>query len=144
MDRYTAIQQLVTALKEIDGNVSPYNPAYTFQTNLYDGVEPAYLFIDEVNSFPTVTVTSDEERIVHLLSDERMSVLNVDIRGYTYDEEVEQSGEVLSEDIEHVLTHYKDWATDLEDVKLTMIRTDAGLHAPYGVCIFTVVVLFIR
>ena len=152
MDRYTAIQQVVSALKEIDGGISPFNSAYTFKTNLFGGVENHFVFVDEINSFPSVFVTANDERIVHQLSNERLSVLSLDIRGYTYDENVEESGEELAEDIEHVLKHYQQWRDvvsdwpegTLEDVRLNLIRTDCGLHAPYGVCMFVVVVLYIR
>jgi hypothetical protein len=133
MDRYTCIRKIVDGIKLIDGGTSPFNNDYSFNVNVYENVFDYCKYIEDIDAFPTVSVHCTNERIIHSLSDERYSMCTIEIRGYMLDENVEESGEALASDIEHVLQY-----VDIADLKIMSIETDGGLQSPMGVCIITV------
>ena len=68
----------------------------------------------------------------------------MDIRGYTYDAEVEESGELLAQDIEHIMQYIKKQRPDIEEIRVLSVETDSGLNAPYGVALFKLEALYQR
>ena len=52
---------LVTQLKEIDGAVSGFNSGYTYTQNLFNNVYRRVKFLDEVNDFPALYISSGTE-----------------------------------------------------------------------------------
>jgi hypothetical protein len=123
MDRYTAINLITDALKQI-------NKADSYNNDVHDSVYDVAMFIEDINSFPTISVHCISEQIMHSLSDERYSVIAIEIRGYTLDEAVEEAGELLASDIERALSN-----TGIDDLKIMTVETDGGLASPMGVCI---------
>ncbi len=142
MDRIQIFNQLVAALGEIQKGPSPYSD-YEF-SNTVHVVEPRFKFLDEINNFPTISMTVTRERVLHSLSSERFCSLELLLRAYTWDLEVEQSGEAIAADIEHVLANWKRWSSGLQELRLVAIQTDEGLHAPYGIALFEVQVLYTK
>jgi hypothetical protein len=134
---------LVTHLKRIDGRTSPWS-SYEFNYELHDEVYPELLFFDDINSFPCICFTVEDERVIHAESGQRFYSVSLEMRGYTYDEDVEESGEQLAQDIEHVLAYIRREDRRLEDIRLLETNTDSGMNAPHGACILNIEALFRR
>lgn len=105
-------------------------------------VQDSFVYIDEVHNFPSIFFYPVSETIVHSLTNERFSQLTYVLRGYTYDEEVEESGEALSAKIEDALKNYD--RELIEDIRLIDIETDGGINYPEGVVIIEFTVLINR
>ena len=140
--RVHIVQSIITALRRIDGRDSPWNRNYTFNTNLHS--EVYFGFKEDPNSFPTISLLVEEESVYSIGGGERFSNLNIQLRCYTYNEEVEESAEALVEDVEQVINAYRLWSTDIQDFRIAQIETDGGINAPYGAAIITAQVLFRR
>lgn len=140
--RMDVINALISALRRIDNRTSPWSSDYDFATDLHGDVY--YGYNDDINSFPHVEVIINDERIYSIGGGVRFSNLELELRCYTYDESVEESGEALASDIEHVLYHYRLWAPDVDDVRIASVQTDGGINAPYGAAIIGIQVLFRR
>ena len=141
--RIDVIDILTASLLRIDGRTSPWDSAYTFRYSVAD-VFSEFRFFDDVNAFPTIMFTVTEEAVRHIGANVRYSDLEIELRAYTYDEEVQNSGEALAEDVEHVLQYVRSMDPRLEEVRLLDIETDAGLNEPYGSVIMKIQVLFQR
>lgn len=137
-------QQLILALKAIDGRQSPHSTEYVFNYNIHGDVFQGYLYEDEINSYPLITVSLTNERLVRDQTRHTSSVLTYDVRGYVWDEDVEEAGEALSRDVEHVLSYVRGSSSEIHDVRLLEINTDRGLNAPIGMCKFEVQVWIMR
>ena len=138
MDTLTATRLICEHLRLIEQGPSPWRPSYTFSKTVE--VFSQFRFLDEINSFPTVLVIAGTDEMIHSLSGERRSRITYEIRGLTYDEQVEQSGEQLAEDLEHALVFLKTF----DETRVESIETDMGLNAPYGAVIIKLKVVFTR
>jgi hypothetical protein len=134
---------LVSQLRRIDGRTSPWSN-YEFNCSLHDEVYPELRFFDDINSFPTVCFVVSNERVLHAEGSARFYSVSLELRGYTYDEDVEESGELLAQDVEHVLAYLRREDSRLEDIRLLETNTDSGLNAPWGACILNIEALFRR
>lgn len=134
---------LVEQLRRIDGRRSPWSD-YEFNYSVYDEVYSELQFFDDISSFPCITFELKDERVIHAEGGGRFSTVSIELRGYTHDEDVEQSGEAIAQDIEHVLNNLRRENRTLEDIRLLEINTDMGLNAPFGACIFNIEALFRR
>ena len=128
-------QSRYTQLKRIDGTTSPWNPSYTFNTDVHGTVLDHDEFIDAVNSFPCLMVTTVQTAVTHIGGGQRYKTQSFRIRGITLDEGVEDAGELLADDIEHVLSHIRHTYPEFDEVRLDTIQTDEGLNAPLGALI---------
>lgn len=137
-----AINALINALRRIDGRTSPWDRSYDFVNDLHGDVYFGY--DEDVNSFPYISVLIDNESIYSIGGGVRFSNIEMQLRCYTYDESVEESAEAIVSDVEHVLSAYRSWAPDLDDVRIAQIETDGGINAPYGAAIISIQVLFRR
>lgn len=138
MNANTFTQRLIDALRVIDGRQSPHSKSYGFEYNVHGDVFQGYLYEDEINSYPVISVSLVDERLVRDQTGITSSILSYDIRGYTFDEQVEEAGEALSRDIEHVLNYFRGFSSEIHDVRLLEINTDRGINAPVGMCKFEV------
>lgn len=134
---------LKTQLQRIDGRTSPWSE-YEFNLDVHSEVYDELLFFPDINSFPLISFSVQDERIIHAEGRERYSLTSIEIRGYTYDEEVEQSGELVAQDVEHVLEHLRHENRKIEEVRVIKINTDSGTNAPYGACIINIEALYRR
>ena len=64
MNTLEFLNLLVEQLRRIDGRVSPWG-SYTFNYDLHGEAYPRLHFFDEINSFPLVSATIVDERIIH-------------------------------------------------------------------------------
>lgn len=132
--RKNIVEFLVDQLKEIDGDVSPFNNSYTFSTNLFNNVFRRLKFIDEVNDFPSVYLSAGTEIRDFNSKVLTVATLDVTIRAYVYGEDNSQEqSDNLIRDIEHVIHNLGDLsARGIFDIQIENISIDEGLVSPYG------------
>jgi hypothetical protein len=133
--RTEIVQFIVTRLKEIDGEVSPYDNAYTFETNVFGNVFRKIKFLDEVNDFPSLYVSAGTE--IRDFQSENLTVATLDviIRAYVYGEDNSQTlSDDLAQDVEHIIYSLGDNPDKgILDITIDNITTDEGLAVPYGI-----------
>ena len=132
--RTEIIDFLVTRLKEIDGEASPFDSSYTFNTNLFNNVFRILKFLDEVNDFPSLYIAAGTEFRDFNSKSLTVATLDVTIRAYVYGEDNSQSlADDLVQDIEHVIYSIGDNSDKgILDITIESISTDEGLAIPYG------------
>lgn len=135
MNRLQAQTKIIDQLKRIDGRTSPWNAAYTFNVDLHGTVLPYDEFIDNINSFPCVMVTMTQTEIRHVGGGQRYAIVSFRVRGITLDDQVEDAGELLADDLEHALSYLRQENPEFEEARLDSIQTDEGLNAPLGAVI---------
>src|SRR6056300_375630 len=133
--RSEIVDFLITELKNIDGGVSNYNAAYTFNVNLFNNVYRGVKFLDEVNDFPAIYLAAGAENREFESLSLTVATLDVTIRAYVYGEDNSQSlADDLIQDIEHVIYSLGDNPDKgILDITIDSISTDEGLAAPYGI-----------
>jgi hypothetical protein len=133
--RTEIVQFIVTRLKEIDGEISPYDSAYTFVTNVFGNVFRKIKFLDEVNDFPSLYVSAGTE--IRDFQSENLTVATLDviIRAYVYGEDNSQTlSDDLAQDVEHIIYSLGDNPDKgILDITIDNITTDEGLAIPYGI-----------
>ena len=133
--RTEIVNFLVERLKEIDGDTSPYDINYRFNTNLFNNVYRRLKFIDEVNDFPSLYLSAGTE--IRNFQSENLTVatLTVIIRAYVYGEDDSQlQADSVVEDIEHVIYSIGDYPEKgILDITIENITEDEGLAFPYGI-----------
>ena len=132
--RTEIIDFLVTRLKEIDGEASPFDSSYTFNTNLFNNVFRKLKFLDEVNDFPSLYIAAGTEIRDFNSKSLTVATLDVTIRAYVYGEDNSQSlADDVVQDIEHVIYSIGDNSDKgILDITIESISTDEGLAIPYG------------
>ena len=132
--RTEIVNFLVTRLKEIDGEASPFDSSYTFNTNLFNNVFRKLKFLDEVNDFPSLYIAAGTEIRDFNSKSLTVATLDVTIRAYVYGEDNSQSlADDLVQDIEHVIYSIGDNSDKgILDITIESISTDEGLAIPYG------------
>ena len=132
--RTEIIDFLVTRLKEIDGEASPFDSSYTFNTNLFNNVFRKLKFLDEVNDFPSLYIAAGTEFRDFNSKSLTVATLDVTIRAYVYGEDNSQSlADDLVQDIGHVIYSIGDNSDKgILDITIESISTDEGLAIPYG------------
>lgn len=133
--RTEIVNFIVTQLKEIDGGTSPFDVSYQFTTNLFNNVYRRLKFIDEVNDFPSLYLSTGTE--IRNFQSENLTVatLSIIIRAYVYGEDNSQTQiDNVVEDIEHVIYSIGDYPDKgIFDITIENIAEDEGLAFPYGI-----------
>ena len=133
--RTEIVQYLVTLLKQIDGDVSPYDNGYQFNHNVFNNVYRKITFLDEVNDFPSIYLSAGTE--IRNFQSENLTVatLTVTIRSYVYGEDnSQQLADDLVQDIEHIIYNIGDNPEmGILDITIENITQDEGLSFPYGI-----------
>jgi hypothetical protein len=133
--RTEIVQFLVSQLKEIDGDVSPYDTSYQFNQNVFNNVYRKIKFLDEVNDFPSIYLSAGTE--IRNFQSENLTVatLTVSIRTYVYGEDnSQQLADDLVQDIEHIIYNIGDNPEmGILDITIENITQDEGLSFPYGI-----------
>lgn len=133
--RTEIVQYLVTLLKQINGDISPYDNGYQFNHNVFNNVYRKITFLDEVNDFPSIYLSAGTE--IRNFQSENLTVatLTVTIRSYVYGEDnSQQLADDLVQDIEHIIYNIGDNPEmGILDITIENITQDEGLSFPYGV-----------
>lgn len=135
MTRREALLKIIAQLKRINGRTSPWNSDYQFNVDVHETVLPYEEFIDNINSFPCVMLTFIDTQVRHIGGGERYLVTSFRIRGITWDDQVEDAGELLADDLEHALSYVRREHTEFEECRIDTVQTDEGLNAPLGAVI---------
>lgn len=151
MNKRELIEILVNELRLIDGGISPLtaslpaNRQYTFELDCHENVYPYFMFMEEINDFPTICFYIVEESIAHIGAGIRYKTAVVSLRGYVHEALGEEEGsnwwsEALIDDIDHVLSRIPERNPCIVDLRVLQLSTDEGIMAPYGVSdiIFTI------
>lgn len=132
-NRSLITDSLVTSLKEINGSTSSFDSSYKFNVNLYSNVYRGLKFIDEINDYPCIYVTSPLETREYNTRGTTIAKVDTQLRCYIYGEDTEQQEQDLIDDVEHVIENLT-FTTDLQvlDIKIDTIIRDNGIFKPYG------------
>ena len=140
--RTQIIDFVVTELKKINGAVdsrtAPIRSGYTYKTNVFNNVFRRMKYINEINDFPTLCVTSGGEDRVEIGAGIRFGTITIDIRGYikSTDNSLDEA-ENLGDDIEFIINTLNIETNastfQITDARITSIETDEGLYEPFGV-----------
>ena len=134
---------IIACLKKIDGRTSPYSADYEFKTDLHENAYRGFVFIDEINDFPSVYVTSGQEQRIYHTSGLTESVVSSAIRCYIYGPDPQIQVSNIISDIEHVIYSSKfDTTLQIQDITIKEILTDSGLLEPYGMAVIFLTIRF--
>ena len=140
--RTQIIDFVVTELKRINGAVDSRTASlrsnYTYKTNVFNNVFRRMKFLNEINDFPTLCVTSGGEDRIEIGAGVRVGTMTINIRGYIKctDSSLDEA-ENLGDDIEFVINtlNIEENASTFQitDARIVSVETDEGLYEPYGV-----------
>jgi len=104
-----------------------------------------YAYLDEVNDFPAITITSTSERRLHRGADARQGILLLFIRSYVFSDDdslgaAETLGAQVEAAIESFDTTYRN--LEVEEARVIEFRTDEGLFHPYGLVDMQIQILY--
>ena len=128
------VNALVDKFKLINGN-------FPYRSNLYNNVQPKFLFWDEVQDFPAVHVSAGSETRDYQGGGYKDRFMTVTIRVYVQEENANLALEKLFEDIETVIednsslsyTDQDDKAQKVQQLTIVSLDTDEGALEPLGV-----------
>jgi hypothetical protein len=124
---------LVSELNNINGRVSPYDAAYSFKTSIHGNVYRGLKYLDEINDFPSIYVTSGREVRKFNTNNNTESRVETTLRCYMYGDDVVNQINDLIQDVEHVIYNLTfDPSLQVFDISIITILTDSGLLRPYG------------
>jgi hypothetical protein len=132
-NRTNITNHIVEQLRKIDGYNSPFSADYVFMSNLHSNVYRGVKYIDEINDFPSLYVTSNVERRKYQTNYNTESIVFTVIRCYVMGDDTELQLSNIFQDIEHVLYNMQvpNEFTSL-DITIDTTITDSGLLEPYG------------
>jgi hypothetical protein len=132
-NRRLITDEIVRCLRQINGSSSPYSPYYEFKSDLHQNVYKGFRFIDEINDFPSVYITSGLEQRIYNTKELTESIVTTTVRCYVYGQDPQQQLSDIVQDIEHVVYNFKfDTKIQVQDITIKEILTDSGLLEPYG------------
>ena len=147
MNKHELIEILVKELRFIDGGRSSLDTkygmsefghdGYQFTHNVHENVYPRFMFLEELNDFPTICLHALEETRAHIGAGVKYGNVLINLRGYVYDEDdddINASAEALIDDIDHVIAHIPSRHPCFVELRIIDISTDEGVMAPAGVC----------
>ena len=134
--RRTFVNLLINNLKEIDGDVSPFDSSYTFGTNVFTNVFRGAGNFENINDYPTIKVISGPERYTYNTVGNTESTLVILLRCYLHNgdrSELKAAVDNLIQDIDHVV--YKMPTTDecLQQITIMEVDSDQGLLGDYAI-----------
>jgi hypothetical protein len=124
---------VVEQLQKIDGRTSPYTKEYVFLSNLHENVYRGVKYLDEINDFPSLYITSNVEKRKYETNGNTDAIVFTVIRCYVMSDEPEVQLSNIFQDIEHILYNMQvpNEYTSL-DITIDSTLTDSGLLKPYG------------
>jgi len=104
-----------------------------------------YLYLDDINDWPTITMMPQTETRIHRGADARQGIFTVFIRGYVYSEEDSLgTAETFAQQIDSAIDTFADTYVqyEVEEARVIELRTDEGLFHPYGMADITLQVVY--
>ena len=131
--RKQIIDGLVVELGQTS-DVSPYNVFRHFK------------YLDEINDFPSVCLLPRNEARIERGANRRLGIIEVALRGYTFDENNLDRAEFLAQNVEAKVDSFSAntaaKANGVSDVRVVTFRTDEGLFEPYGIADLELQILY--
>ena len=131
--RKQIIDGLVTELGQTP-DVSPLNVFRHFK------------YLDEINDFPTICLLPRNEARIERGANRRLGIIEVALRGYTFDENNLDRAEFLAQNVEAKVDSFSAntaaKANGVSDVRVVTFRTDEGLFEPYGIADLELQILY--
>ena len=131
--RKQIIDGLVTELGQTP-DVSPLNVFRHFK------------YLDEINDFPSVCLLPRNEARIERGANRRLGIIEVALRGYTFDENNLDRAEFLAQNVEAKVDSFSAntaaKANGVSDVRVVTFRTDEGLFEPYGIADLELQILY--
>ena len=131
--RKQIIDGLVTELGQTP-DVSPSNVFRHFK------------YLDEINDFPSVCLLPRNEARIERGANRRLGIIEVALRGYTFDENNLDRAEFLAQNVEAKVDSFSAnvaaKANGVSDVRVVTFRTDEGLFEPYGIADLELQILY--
>ena len=110
-----------------------------------NNVHKRYLYLNEVNDWPTITFIPQSEVRVSRGADARQGIIDLFLRGYIYDDDDPLGeAETFGMQIDDAVETFRDSnrALEVEEARVLEFRTDEGLFHPYGMADLTVQILY--
>ena len=101
-----------------------------------------YRFLHEVNSFPSFYIAFQNESRTHRGRGTRLGIIAFNLRGYCWTDSLD-SVEQYMRTIETAIQRYAPaHLRFVEEARVTSVRTDEGVMAPYGIVDMSIEVLY--
>ena len=103
-------------------------------------------YLDEINDFPSVCLLPRNEARIERGANRRLGIIEVALRGYTFDENNLDRAEFLAQNVEAKVDSFSAnvaaKANGVSDVRVVTFRTDEGLFEPYGIADLELQILY--
>jgi len=111
-------------------------------TSLTLNVHRRFLYLEEINDFPTIILFAGDESRKYLGAGQKEGAFLLNIRGYLFtDENSLDDAEDLANEIDSVIRNMSK-IDNLIDMRVLTINTDEGILSPYGMCNLLVEVVY--
>ena len=110
-----------------------------------NNVHKRYLYLNEVNDWPTITFIPQGEVRASRGAGARQGIIDLFLRGYIYDDDDPLGeAETFGMQIDDAVETFRDSnrALEVEEARVLEFRTDEGLFHPYGMADLTVQILY--
>ena len=115
----------------------------TTLTNDVAKVYKRYMYMDEINDFPAITFVARQEAREHRGAGRKLAVLQMDLRLYIYDRDIEDL-DLLTRKVEDAINTFTDAHRD-KAVEITQVVTvdgDEGIMRPYQVADIQILITY--
>ena len=133
----TRRKQLIDGLVTELGQAPDVNESNVFRN---------FKYLDEINDFPTVCLLARNEGRSEQSANRRLGIIEVALRGYTFDENNLDLAEILAQNVEVKIDSFSantaSKANGLCDARVVTFRTDEGLFEPYGMADLEIELLY--
>lgn len=134
--RRSIINLIITNLKEIDGDVSPFAGSYTFGTNLFNNVFRGAENLENINDFPAIYAFAGPEVYDYQTVGNTEASLTVLLRCYLQNGDRTQlrvAEDTLIQDIDHVIYQMSTSSDSIQTIGVAMVDSSQGLLDEYAV-----------
>jgi len=105
-----------------------------------------FKYLDEINDFPSICLLPRNEARIERGANRRLGIIEVALRGYTFDENNLDRAEFLAQNVEAKVDSFSAntaaKANGVSDVRVVTFRTDEGLFEPYGIADLELQILY--
>jgi len=133
----TRRKQIIDGLVTELGQTSDVSPSNVFRH---------FKYLDEINDFPSVCLLPRNEARIERGANRRLGIIEVALRGYTFDENNLDRAEFLAQNVEAKVDSFSAntaaKANGVSDVRVVTFRTDEGLFEPYGIADLELQILY--
>lgn len=133
----TRRKQIIDGLVVELGQTSDVSPSNVFRH---------FKYLDEINDFPSICLLPRNEARIERGANRRLGIIEVALRGYTFDENNLDRAEFLAQNVEAKVDSFSAntaaKANGVSDVRVVTFRTDEGLFEPYGIADLELQILY--